>query len=107
MTVPIYMLQPSEFVDQIRDGHEMTKLPYPFFVNEDGSVRRQDFWDGRPFKVIGFQTDLAVQQIDLWWADATKDPQKAVGMYVVTADEDGDIGVHISAIANVEILEGE
>lgn len=98
-------LQPSPRVDHITDdGHEMTQLPYPFYVAEDGSVERQDFWRGDPAAVVGFQKDLAVQQIDLWWRDAVKDPQKAVGMYVVTTGPKG-LGVHMIAIAEVTVLD--
>lgn len=100
-------IQPSAFTDQIRDGHQMTKLPYPFFVEEDGSVANQDLWRGNPAKVIGFQADLAVSQIDLWWADAVKDPARAVGMYLVTADVMGSWETHMTAIETVEMLRPE
>lgn len=102
----VIRLQRSEFIDQIVDGHEMTKLPYPFFVEEDGTVQGQDFWKGDPQKVLGFQKDLAVQQIDLWWEDAVRNPKDAVGMYAVTMDAEGAIGVHIQAIDDVTVLNG-
>jgi hypothetical protein len=99
-------LQPAPFVDAISvDGHVGTKLPYPFFVTEAGDVEGQDFWRGDPLQVVGFQRDLAVQRIDLWWVDAVKDPQKAVRMYLVTTDANGGMGVHQTAIATVEVLE--
>lgn len=98
-------LQPSEFTDNIRDGHEMTKLPYPYFVAEDGTVGQQDFWDGDPVRVIGFQRDLAVQQIDLWWKDAVTDPQRVVGMYLVSESAEGVWGVHQMAISDVSVIE--
>lgn len=97
-------LQPSSFVDNMREGHEMTRLPYPFFVNEEGEVGQQDMWDGDPARVIGFQRDLAVQAIDLWWKDAVKDPQQAVGMYLVTSNAEGDWASHSTAIASAEIV---
>lgn len=100
-------LQPSEFVDNIRDGHEMTKLPYPFFVSEDGVIGSQDFWKGDPARVIGFQKDLAVQQIDLWWSDVVEDPQQAVGMYLVTSNAEGTWGTHSMAISDVSVVGGE
>lgn len=99
------MLQPSEYTDQIRNGHEMTKLPYPFFVHEDGSIGRQDFWNGRFARVVGFASDLAVQEVNLRWPDAVKDPQRAVGMYLVTADSDGNWGMHRTAIKSVQVLD--
>lgn len=99
-------LQPSAFTDQLtEDGHQLTKLPYPFFVNEDGSVRRQDVWAGQVVRVVGFQRDLAVQQIDLWWKQAVQEPERAVGMYLVTADSKGDLGSHSTAISSVEVID--
>lgn len=98
-------LQPSEFVDQIRDGHEMTKLPYPFYVHEDGSVDNQDLWQGDPARVIGFAADLAVQQVDLWWEDAVADPQRAVGMYIVSVSDKGSMGAHVNAVSSVDVIE--
>lgn len=103
-------LQPAPFIDNIRDGHsmvEMTKLPYPFYVDEDGKVDQQDFWKGDPARVIGFQRDLAVQHIDLWWKDAAQDPQKTVGMYLVTSDAQGEWGTHQTAISDVSVIGGE
>lgn len=103
----IIKLQPAEFTDNIHNGHQMTKLPYPYFVGEDGEIGSQDLWRGDPKQVIGFQRDLAVQKIDLWWADAVDDPQQAVGMYLVTANEEGDWGTHQTAISDVSIIGGE
>lgn len=94
-------LQPAPLVDHIDDsGQEFTRLPYPFYVNEAGEIQRQDFWNGNPTKVIGFQRDLAVQTIDLWWREAYPEPTKTVGMYLVTVDSDGQWGVHSTAIAS-------
>jgi hypothetical protein len=98
-------LQPSPVVDNICDGHEMTKLPYPYFVELDGTVGQQDIWQGDPVRAIGFQRDLAVQQIDLWWRDAARDPQQAVGMYLVSESAEGVWGVHTVAITDISVIE--
>lgn len=97
-------LQPEPFVDQIVDGQELTKLPYPYAADETGAIQNQDFWQGHVARVVGFQKDLAHQQIDLWWADVVEDPQQAVGMYLVTADSKGDFSVHNTAIGEVDVL---
>lgn len=104
MPQKVIMIQPASYTDQIRDGHQMTKQPYPLFVEQDGAVRRQDFWKGDPLQVIGFAKDLAVQQIDLWWQDAAADPQRAVGMYLVTADSTGQFSTHPTAVDSVKVL---
>jgi hypothetical protein len=83
-------------------------LPYPFHVFEDGRVDRQDFWQGRIFRVIGFQTYFERMTIDLWWRDAVAEPERAIGMYVVTADDKGfnaTWSVHRNAISNVSVIE--
>jgi len=97
-------LQPSPRVDNIVDGREMYQLPYPYTVAEDGKIANQDFWQGEMFAVIGFQQDPAVQRIDLWWKDAAEDPQKAVGMYLVTTSRAGNWSVHDTAIRDAEVL---
>jgi hypothetical protein len=96
-------LQPSERVDNIVDGHAMTQLPYPFHVSEDGSVQRQDFWRGNPAAVVGFQRDLRRQRVDVWWDEVVEDPQRAVGLYVVTTTDGGQMGVHLVAIGSVHV----
>lgn len=102
----VIKLQPAEFIDNISDGgHVGTKLPYPFYVNEAGEVANQEFWRGDPLRVVGFQRDLARHEVDLWWNDAFADPERCVGMYLVTADNRGGMGVHQTAIASVEVLE--
>lgn len=100
-------IQPHARIDNITDdGHAMTQLPYPLFVNEaDGSVQRQDFWQGKVLRVVGFQKDLARHEIDLWWSEAAKDPQRAVGMYIVTTDKDGGMGVHDTAVREAEVID--
>lgn len=101
----IFKIQPSEFIDNMWEGgHVGTKLPYPFFVDEKGMVENQDLWNGDPYRVIGFQKDLAVQEIDLRWNDATKDPSRAVGMYLVTANKKGDFVTHETAVRSIEVV---
>lgn len=100
----IVKLQPSEYVDNMTaDGHEMTRLPYPFYVRADGHVEG-DFWRHHADEVLGFQRDLAKDRLDLPWRDAFEDPQKAVGMHTVTR-ADGVISTHTTAIRDVEVLE--
>lgn len=102
----LYRLQPSPRTDHITaDGHELTQLPYPYFATEDGtltSIHTEMGSEG----IIGFQDDLAVQHVDLWWDEVIEDPQCAVGKYVVTREHDGGMATHQIAIASVEVLEG-
>lgn len=100
----ILRVQPASRIDNLTaDGQEMTQQPYPLFVSEDGSVGRQDFWDGRILRVLGFQRDLAVQQLDLRWAYAWTEPEKAVGMYVVAVDKDGNMFNLDTAVESITV----
>lgn len=85
------------------DGTELTQVPYPFHVNLDGTVQRQDLWNGNPHRVIGFVQRLDLQQVDLWWSDFVKRPQSVTGMYLITAsrNEGEPWGTHLGAITSV------
>lgn len=85
-----------------------TPLPYPFHVDADGFVGRQDFWKGRVHKVVGFVDEPGSQTFSLLWRDAVANPQAAVGKYVVTADDSGAAGTagwstHQAAISTVRV----
>lgn len=100
----VLRVQPASRIDNLTaDGQEMTQQPYPLFVSEDGSVGRQDFWDGRILRVVGFMRDLAVQEVNLWWKDAWTDPQQAVGMYVVARDKDGQLFNLDTAVESITV----
>lgn len=83
-------IQMAPYVDAISDDLEFVghKLPYPFYVDDDGYIQLQDLWQGKVYKVIGFQNHPAIQRIDLFWSDV-KDPAEIVGKYLVTTDKDG------------------
>lgn len=106
-------LQPAQFVDQVVDGVELFKLPYPLCFHLDGSNAYADFWQGNDQNVLGFQRDLGVQRVEVWWHALVEqfaksgDPavfEQAVGMYVVSADKSGDIGVATNRISSVEFF---
>lgn len=91
-----FKIQPEEQADH--------KLPYPYFADESGAVGRQDVWKGNPTQVIGFQSDAGVMQIDLLWEDAIQDPDLVSGMYLVTADANGDFGTHPTPVESLEVV---
>lgn len=66
-----------------------TPRPYPFHVDaQTGDINRQDFWKGRPHRVIGFVADPDAFTVDVPWAEVPADPQRVVGMHVITEDAD-------------------
>lgn len=107
----VIKIQTAPTIDNIvSDGEALHKLPYPFWVNEDGAIAQQNLWRGDPWRVIGFQKDLACFQIDLWWREAFAAPERAVGMYLVTAAKGTGhmaISTHSTAVQSMEVKEQE
>lgn len=98
----IITLQPSRCVDHVTpDGTELTQRPYPFRVSEDGAILNQEYWQGSPNHVVGFVGDLRRHEVDVYWRHVVADPQRAVGMYLITADADGTWAVHVVAVESV------
>jgi hypothetical protein len=90
----IVTLQPSEVTDALwsmPDGEvvEGRKQPYPFHVDEDGRVLRQDVWQGDPTAVVGFTSSPEARTLAHRWADVWANPDLAAGTYVVTTTADG------------------
>src|ERR1700733_14358810 len=84
----IITLQPSDRTDHITDdGVELTQRPYPFAVFDNGDIINADAVGAK--RAVGFSNDLAVQHVDLWWREVVKEPELAVGKYLVTQDENG------------------
>ncbi len=101
----IFMVQPSEYVDHITpDGRELTRMPYPLYVDERGLVGRQDYWKGNPLQIIGLAEDFSVASVDLSWEEVTRDPGSAIGMYLVTACADGSMATHTLAVSRITIV---
>ncbi|MEV4079721.1 hypothetical protein AB0J43_05450 [Nonomuraea fuscirosea] len=93
----------TTYAIQKAEGADL-KLPYPYFADESGAVGRQDVWKGTPTQVIGFQDDPNVMQIDLLWEDAVQDPDQAWGMYLVTADAEGNFSTHTTPVESVKAV---
>ncbi|MCF6467379.1 hypothetical protein FAF44_02980 [Nonomuraea sp. MG754425] len=86
---------------EVLANHE---LPKPFFADESGAIGRQDVWKGNPAQVIGFQYDPDLPEIDLLWDDAIQDPDQASGMYLVTADADGNFSTHTILVESLTVV---
>jgi hypothetical protein len=75
-----------------------TPLPYPYHLIVPGevdkfdplAVDRQDFWQGDPERLVGFQRG-DVQEVVLWPGDFVADPESAVGLRPVFTTTDGDM----------------
>lgn len=98
----------------LEDGQELTQRPYPFYIYDSGIITGIHADTGVAVRAMGFAEDLAVQHIDLWWDDWMEDVQRVaddlhrvVGLYLVTQDRQGMIGVHTTAIESVETVGAE
>lgn len=107
----IITIQPEQFTDNVwvnKEGKivEGKKLPYPFHVEADtGLVTRQDFWNGDPYAIVGFQNKDDVQQVDLWWDDAARNPDSIVGKFAVMTKRGGGLYTYTLAIESVTVTE--
>lgn len=65
-------------------------LPYPYFIDEQGFVGRQDFWKGEPYRLIAFNSECVqgVGKRMVRFDEFLADPQLAVGMYPVFEHKD-------------------
>lgn len=87
----------------------MKPRPYPFHVNADsGEVLRQDFWQGDPQMILGFQKTVDVQTMDRMLPDLAKsdtDAHLAVGMFPICVDSKGGMYTYTMPIESVTITE--
>ena len=102
-TITIQPGQPDEGM-----GYNVAKpLPYPWHIDtESGEVGHQEFWNGEPFRLLGFQKNAQVQMVDLMLDQFVENPNLAVGMYAVFSDKDGgmyNITVPITHVHSVTV----
>ena len=90
-------------------------LPYPFYINADGTIDRQDVWKGQPLRLAGFQRDAHVQHVDVlaetWLAElalseaqGTKPNLDVVGMFPVFIDKGGSMWNSTLPIETAEVV---
>lgn len=98
----IHPNQPGVALGQY-DVHQPS--PYPYHIDEEGFVLRQDFWNGDPHALLGFQKLVHRQQLDVpvqdWWALS---PESVVGMYPIFSGN-GEIYTDTRPVSKV--IEGE
>ena len=87
-------IQPKELKD--------FTLPYPYFIDKDGYVGRQDFWKGKPYKLLGFSKEAKAGKIELNFVSFWKKPSQAVNMYPVFADKKDNWATLLNKIESVE-----
>jgi hypothetical protein len=92
-------IQPGELPDRV--------LPYPYHINPDGTVGRQDIWKGRPAVLAGFQARRETIAVDLEFPQFWANPSLAVGMYPVVMNADGSMDTLLNPIDAVRVSAGD
>lgn len=97
-------IQPANTLTGEYDVHR--PQPYPYFIEPNGDVARQDVWQGDPAALIGFQRREDVQTVDLTNEEFQADPQRAVGMFPVFVTAGGVLFVYTLPINSVTFRRG-
>jgi hypothetical protein len=104
MGLMMLKIQLSESTDNITaDGTELTRLPYPFYVDQDGVIINR--WAGQEeVAVIGFVRNPNRQEVDVWWADviANRMWPTLTGLYMISRERGSGIwSTHLQAVKSV------
>lgn len=90
-------IQPKEHPDLF--------LPYPYFINSKGFVGRQDFWKGKPYKLIGFSPVPVAGEMELYFSAFWKNPERVIGMYPVFANKKKNWFTLLTPIESIEKIQ--
>lgn len=85
-------IHPAQTADVNAEYDPMVPVPYPYHIEPDGAVGRQELWQGDPARLLGFQAEQDRQRVDLYTEDwLAGDHQRAVGMWPVFTKRGGGI----------------
>lgn len=98
------LAKPMKYIIQPKGGDVSEPRPFPYSIDADGKVLDQDFWKGDPAGLIGFQKDLDVQRVGLFFRDFTENPMAAIGMYPVFVEETGGLYCFTKPVESVQVL---
>lgn len=73
-------------------------LPYPYHIEADGKVARQDFWKGEPLRLAGFQHG-DVQQVVVHADEWLTGDIDVTGMHPVFIDKGGNMWSHAMPVS--------
>lgn len=79
-------IQPAQTTDGDAPYDPMLASPYPYHIEPDGKVARQDFWRGSPAQLLGFQRG-SENTLVLTVKEFEADPEKCIGLCPVFIDE--------------------
>ena len=100
----VYMEQDKTIVKiQPAERSDMT-LPYPYFIDSDGYVGKQEFWQGHPYKLIGFSKTPTAGTMELTFSEFWKDPKQAIKMFPVMSNTEDDWFTVLEHIESVDTI---
>lgn len=93
-TIQIIRIQPETRASGV--------LPYPYFINEEGGVQNQSFWNGEPSLLIGFALPRQ-QVIEFTFSEFWKKPSRAIGLFPVFKHADDTWHTYADRIESVTV----
>lgn len=66
-------------------------LPYPYHIEDDGTVGRQDFWKGKPARLLGFQLTADRHEVSVRVETWLENDVDVTGHFPVFQDKNGAI----------------
>lgn len=90
---------------QPKERKDLT-LPYPYFIDMRGKVGRQDFWKGKPLRIIGFnpKPKSGYMPKSITSLEFLLKPKLAIGMYPIFEHKDGQWFTYKDPIASVKVI---
>jgi hypothetical protein len=82
------------------------QLPVPYEVDMDndlGAIGNQGYWKGKPARLLGFSRNSCVNHLDVTLDEFDRNITVAVGLYMVTEDQDGTKFTHSPAVLCVSV----
>lgn len=91
-------------VIQPKEREDMT-LPYPYHIDASGEVGRQDFWKGKPKKLVGFAASPMIHEVVVNLKSFLKKPKLAIGMFPIFEQADGQWYTYTVYIESISVRE--
>lgn len=93
-----------EYIARIQQKtFEDLRQPYPYFIEENGLVGRQEFWNGKPYELLGFNRTTKTGEISSPFKEFKKDINAAIGMFPVFKSKTGMIETHTNPVVKVNL----
>lgn len=90
----------------IRQGRsDDGQLPYPLHATKDGLIGQQGLWRGQLYRAVGVQDAVDVQRVDTFWDAIWRNPEEAIGKFLVTTNDKGKAFGWLTPIETIEFAD--